>query len=255
MFERFTDRARRVVVLAQEEARLNKNNEINAGHILLGVLQEGEGVGYRVLDSLGVTLARTRQMLQVLCPPGEAEPPSHIAFTDEAKKLLELALREALQLGHNYIGTEHVLLAVVRQDQSDAAKTLSNFYGISLTTVRQEIIKALTDGLSDSKAATPQTSTPDPREPEEGLKTPPEHHPFPDAYSKRMWEESGRFTSNETLTAFIFVLLRDYVQPGDLENIVALVTDIRAEEGGQRIEYANGWLAQYAENIADRLIP
>ena len=110
MFERFTDRARRVVVLAQEEARMLNHNYIGTEHILLGLIHEGEGVAAKALESLGISLEGVRQQVEEIIGQGQQAPSGHIPFTPRAKKVLELSLREALQLGHNYIGTEHILL-------------------------------------------------------------------------------------------------------------------------------------------------
>ncbi|SRR5712692_4385510 len=108
MFERFTDRARRVVVLAQEEARMLNHNYIGTEHILLGLIHEGEGVAAKALESLGISLEAVRSQVEEIIGQGQAAPTGHIPFTPRAKKVLELSLREALQLGHNYIGTEHI---------------------------------------------------------------------------------------------------------------------------------------------------
>ena len=116
MFERFTDRARRVVVLAQEEARMLNHNYIGTEHILLGLISEGEGVAAKALESLGIALEGVRQQVEEIIGQGQQAPGGHIPFTPRAKKVLELSLREALQLGHNYIGTEHILLAVLAGD-------------------------------------------------------------------------------------------------------------------------------------------
>ena len=110
MFERFTDRARRVVVLAQEEARLLNHSYIGTEHILLGLIHEGEGVAAKALESLGISLEAVRSQVEEIIGQGGSSPSGHIPFTPRAKKVLELSLREALQLGHNYIGTEHILL-------------------------------------------------------------------------------------------------------------------------------------------------
>src|SRR6266498_1204319 len=115
MFERFTDRARRVVVLAQEEARLLNHNYIGTEHILLGLIHEGEGVAAKALESLGISLEAVRAQVEEIIGQGQQAPSGHIPFTPRAKKVLELSLREALQLGHNYIGTEHILLGLIRQ--------------------------------------------------------------------------------------------------------------------------------------------
>src|SRR5438093_10014850 len=110
LVERFTDRARRVVVLAQEEARLLNHNYIGTEHILLGLIHEGEGVAAKALESLGISLEAVRNQVEEIIAQGGSSPSGHIPFTPRAKKVLELSLREALQLGHNYIGTEHILL-------------------------------------------------------------------------------------------------------------------------------------------------
>jgi ATP-dependent Clp protease ATP-binding subunit ClpC len=115
MFERFTDRARRVVVLAQDEARLLNHNYIGTEHILLGLIHENEGVGAKALEALGVTLDAVREQVRDIIGEGNQTPSGHIPFTPRAKKVLELSLREALQLGHNYIGTEHILLGLIHE--------------------------------------------------------------------------------------------------------------------------------------------
>ena len=121
MFERFTDRARRVVVLAQEEARMLNHNYIGTEHILLGLIHEGEGVAAKGLESLGISLEAVRSQVEEIIGQGQQAPSGHIPFTPRAKKVLELSLREALQLGHNYIGTEHILLGLIREGEGVAA--------------------------------------------------------------------------------------------------------------------------------------
>ena len=121
MFERFTDRARRVVVLAQEEARMLNHNYIGTEHILLGLIHEGEGVAAKSLESLGISLEGVRSQVEEIIGQGQQAPSGHIPFTPRAKKVLELSLREALQLGHNYIGTEHILLGLISTQSSDCA--------------------------------------------------------------------------------------------------------------------------------------
>ena len=142
MFERFTDRARRVVVLAQEEARLLNHNYIGTEHLLLGVLHEGEGVAGETLERLGVSLETARSEVKGIIGQGQSAPTGHIPFTPRAKKVLELSLREALQLGHNYIGTEHILLGLVRERDGVAAQVLAKF-GADLAHVRQQVIEVL----------------------------------------------------------------------------------------------------------------
>ncbi len=142
MFERFTDRARRVVVLAQEEARLLNHNYIGTEHILLGLIHEGEGVAAKALESLGISLEAVRQQVEEIIGTGGTSPSGHIPFTPRAKKVLELSLREALQLGHNYIGTEHILLGLIREGEGVAAQVLVKL-GADLSRVRQQVIQLL----------------------------------------------------------------------------------------------------------------
>ncbi len=122
MFERFTDRARRRGVLAQEEARGLNHNYIGTEHILLGLIHEGEGVASKALESLGISLEAVRQQVEEIIGQGQQAPSGHIPFTPRAKKVLELSLREALQLGHNYIGTEHILLGLIREGERPVAE-------------------------------------------------------------------------------------------------------------------------------------
>ena len=124
MFERFTDRARRVAVLAQEEARMLHHDHIGTEHILLGLICEGEGVAAKALGSLGISLEAVRQHVGEITGQGQQAPSGHVPFTPRAKKVLELSLREALQLGHNYIGTEHILLGLIREGEGVAAQVL-----------------------------------------------------------------------------------------------------------------------------------
>jgi ATP-dependent Clp protease ATP-binding subunit ClpC len=142
MFERFTDRARRVVVLAQEEARLLSHNYIGTEHILLGLIREGEGVAASALQSLGISLEAVRSKVEEVIGTGERGPVGHIPFTPRAKKVLELSLREALQLGHDYIGTEHILLGLIREGQSVAAKVLRKL-GADLDRVTERVVEIL----------------------------------------------------------------------------------------------------------------
>ena len=148
MFERFTDRARRVVVLAQEEARLLNHNYIGTEHILLGLIHEGEGVAAKALESLGISLEGVRSQVEEIIGQGGSSPSGHIPFTPRAKKVLELSLREALQLGHNYIGTEHILLGLIREGEGVAAQVLVKL-GADLSRVRQQVIQLLS-GYSGS---------------------------------------------------------------------------------------------------------
>ncbi len=142
MFERFTDRARRVVVLAQEEARLLNHNYIGTEHILLGLIHEGEGIASQALETLGISLEAVRDQVEEIIGQGSQSPSGHIPFTPRAKKVLELSLREALQLGHNYIGTEHILLGLIREGEGVAAQVLVKL-GAELSRVRQQVIQLL----------------------------------------------------------------------------------------------------------------
>ncbi|MBO4210669.1 Clp protease N-terminal domain-containing protein, partial [Micromonospora echinofusca] len=151
MFERFTDRARRVVVLAQEEARMLNHNYIGTEHVLLGLIHEGEGVAAKALESLGISLEGVRQQVEEIIGQGQQAPGGHIPFTPRAKKVLELSLREALQLGHNYIGTEHLLLGLIREGEGVAAQVLVKL-GADLNRVRQQVIQLLS-GYQGGKEA------------------------------------------------------------------------------------------------------
>ncbi|NHC15794.1 Clp protease N-terminal domain-containing protein, partial [Motilibacter deserti] len=161
MFERFTDRARRVVVLAQEEARMLNHNYIGTEHILLGLIHEGEGVAAKALESLGISLEAVRSQVEEIIGQGQQAPSGHIPFTPRAKKVLELSLREALQLGHNYIGTEHILLGLIREGEGVAAQVLVKL-GADLNRVRQQVIQLLSgyQGKETATAGGPQEGAP-----------------------------------------------------------------------------------------------
>ncbi|WP_460810513.1 ATP-dependent Clp protease ATP-binding subunit [Nocardioides salsibiostraticola] len=157
MFERFTDRARRVVVLAQEEARMLSHNYIGTEHILLGLIHEGEGVAAKALESLDISLEAVRAQVEEIIGQGQQAPSGHIPFTPRAKKVLELSLREALQLGHSYIGTEHILLGLIREGEGVAAQVLQKL-GADLNRVRQQVIQLLSgfQGKESTAAAAAQ---------------------------------------------------------------------------------------------------
>jgi ATP-dependent Clp protease ATP-binding subunit ClpC len=145
MFERFTDRARRVVVLAQEEARLLTHNYIGTEHILLGLIAEGEGVAAKAMEAMEISLEAVRQQVEEIVGRGKDPQSGHIPFTPRAKKVLELSLREALQLGHDYIGTEHILLGLIREGDGVAADVLVRL-GADLDRTRQQVIEVLGQG-------------------------------------------------------------------------------------------------------------
>ena len=158
MFERFTDRARRVVVLAQEEARMLSHNYIGTEHILLGLVHEGQGVAAKALQSLGISLEAVRQQVEQIIGRGQQEPSGHIPFTPRAKKVLELSLREAHHLGHDYIGTEHILLGLIREGEGVAAQVLVRL-GADLNRVRQQVI-GLLHGHQGQEPAASQADIP-----------------------------------------------------------------------------------------------
>jgi hypothetical protein len=151
MFERFTNRARRVVVLAQEEARLLNHNYIGTEHLLLGLIHEAEGVAARALESLDVSLEAVRAEVEQIIGQGEQPPGGHIPFTPRAKKVLELALREARQLRCHYVGTEHLLLGLVREGEGVAAQVLVKL-GADLPRVRQQVIQLLSQEPAEAEA-------------------------------------------------------------------------------------------------------
>ncbi len=158
MFERFTDRARRVVVLAQEEARHLNHNYIGTEHILLGLIHEGEGVAARGLQSLDIDLDAVRSQVTEVIGQGQQSPSGHIPFTPRAKKVLELSLREALQLGHNYIGTEHILLGLIREGEGVAAQVLEKL-GADLPKVRQTVIQLLSGTEGEERGSSSSSSS------------------------------------------------------------------------------------------------
>jgi ATP-dependent Clp protease ATP-binding subunit ClpC len=152
MFERFTDRARQVVVLAQEEARMFKHDRIGTEHLLLGLLREGEGIGARALNAVGVTLGGVRTAVEERAGIGDAKPKGHMPFSPGAKKVLELSLRQAIRLGHDYIGTEHILLGITEEAEGVAAQILIAAVDGGLERVREEVIAVVTVRSSPTRA-------------------------------------------------------------------------------------------------------
>jgi ATP-dependent Clp protease ATP-binding subunit ClpC len=143
MFERFTDRARLVVVRAQEEARRLDHDYVGTEHLLLGLIHESVGgMAARALESLGIGLETVRQRVEEVTDRGEQAPSGRILFTPQAKKVLELALLESIQLGHHYIGTEHILLGLIREGDGVAAQVLSGL-GADLDGAREQVIRLL----------------------------------------------------------------------------------------------------------------
>jgi ATP-dependent Clp protease ATP-binding subunit ClpC len=144
VFEKFTERARRVIVLAQEEARVLDHNSIGTEHLLLGIVHEGQGVAARTLEALGIRLAAVRHAIEREVPRGSSPAVGTLSFTARAKKSLENALRESLQLGHNYIGTEHILLGLMRTEDARAARVLSDL-GATFEDIRTQALAVLAD--------------------------------------------------------------------------------------------------------------
>jgi len=162
LFEKFTDKARRVVVLAQEEAKLLNHNYIGTEHILLGLIHEGEGVAAKALEALGINLEQVREQVQEIIGQGQQAPSGHIPFTPRAKKVLELSLREALQLGHSYIGTEHLLLGLIREGEGVAAQVLTKL-GADTNKVRQQVIQLLSGFQGKESVAVGGETNPQPK--------------------------------------------------------------------------------------------
>jgi len=160
VFERFTDRARKIVVFAQQEARLLNHDYIGTEHLLLGLIREGEGVAAKALESMGISLEAVRAEVVGAVGEGGGTPPGHIPFTARAKKVLELSLREALQLGHDYIGTEHILLGLIREGQGVAAQVLEKL-GADLDGVRESVNQLLSGmGITASSEGAPPEEFP-----------------------------------------------------------------------------------------------
>jgi Clp amino terminal domain, pathogenicity island component/UvrB/uvrC motif len=157
MFERFTDRARRVTVLAQEEARMHNHNYIGTEHLLLALIHEGNGVAVKALEALGIPLEAVRQQVEEIIGRGRQAPlGGHISFTPRAKKVLQNSLREAMQLGHNYIGTEHILLGLIREGEGVAAQVLLRL-GANLDSVRQQVLQLLDGYQGEGEPGTART--------------------------------------------------------------------------------------------------
>jgi ATP-dependent Clp protease ATP-binding subunit ClpA len=194
LFERFTERAREVVVLAQDESRHLKHNYIGTEHLLLGLLREEEGLAARVLESLDITVEEVRAQVARIVGPGDETTTGQIPFTPRAKKVLELALREALSLGHNYIGTEHVLLGLVRENEGVAARILLDF-DADAQTVRKEVIRIL--------------SGPGRRQPGDTYGDP--YFPGPEAERARAHAEARIFANDPAASAELRARYRDRI--------------------------------------------
>lgn len=157
MFERFTDRARRVLVLAQEEARLLDHNFIGTEHLLLGLLREQEGIAARALSASGITLEAVRAKVEETIGPSGSSPTGSPPFTPRAKKVLELSLREALTLNHNYIGTEHLLLGLIREGEGVATQVLVRL-GTDVASVRRQVIQRLEESPEEQEGSAALTA-------------------------------------------------------------------------------------------------
>jgi ATP-dependent Clp protease ATP-binding subunit ClpC len=159
MFERFTERARRVIVLAQHEAGALDHHYVGTEHILLGLIHEGDGVAAKALTSLGISLPEMRQAVEAIIGRGTSPRPAsgHIPFTPRAKKVLELSLREALDLGDDHIGTEHILLALIREGDGVAAQVLAGA-GVGLDRARQQVTELLHGRREEGVAAAPASA-------------------------------------------------------------------------------------------------
>ena len=197
MFERFTERARQVVVLAQDEARALRHNYIGTEHLLLGLLREEEGLAARVLDTLYVTVDEVRAQVARIVGPGDEVTSGQIPFTPRAKKVLELSLREAISLRHNYIGTEHILLGLVRENEGVAARILLDF-DADAEKIRNEVIGMLSGPGRRAKAEAPPFVPPTPpfdrRVAEELVRV---RHEKEDAIERQSFEEAARFRDRE----------------------------------------------------------
>jgi ATP-dependent Clp protease ATP-binding subunit ClpA len=165
LFERFTERARQVVVLAQDEARALKHNYIGTEHLLLGLLREEEGLAARVLESLDIELEEVRAQVARIIGQGDEVATGQIPFTPRAKKVLDLSLREALRLGHNYIGTEHILLGLARADDGVAARILLDF-DADADTIRDEVLRMLSGPAASEERPRRKERPPQLRPPE-----------------------------------------------------------------------------------------
>ncbi|MBI4728509.1 MAG: hypothetical protein HY775_03290 [Acidobacteria bacterium] len=156
MFERFTDRAGQVVLHAQEESRLLRHDHIGTEHVLLGLIRETQGIGAKVLASMGATPDRIRSEVLSMVAPGEKGQSGHIPFTRRAKKVMEQSLRQALKLGHNYIGTEHILLGLLAEGEGVAPQALARL-GVTYEKAREKVVQALSAGLGEASVAVGQT--------------------------------------------------------------------------------------------------
>jgi ATP-dependent Clp protease ATP-binding subunit ClpA len=156
MFQRFTDQARRVVTLAQEEARMLRHNRIGTEHILLGLIQVDDGIAAASLEALGISRAAVREQVEEIIGTGRWAPPVNIPYAPQAKRVLDMSLREALALGHHTIGTEHILLGLIREGESPAARVLASL-GAELGLVRQQVLELLQDTPDEEPDSAPRS--------------------------------------------------------------------------------------------------
>jgi ATP-dependent Clp protease ATP-binding subunit ClpC len=171
VFERFTDPAKRAIALAQEEARMLNHNYIGTEHILLGLVHEGDGAGAKVLESLKISLEAVRRQVEEIIGRGQAAPTGALPFTPRAKKVLELSFREALQLGHNYIGTEHILLGLIREGEGVAAQVLQKL-GADLDRLHDRVVRIIVRRVLEPGEEVPTTESTRPKLREYGSPSP-----------------------------------------------------------------------------------
>lgn len=232
MFERFTDRSRRAVVLAQEEARLARHPEITCQHVLLGLAVEGDSIAGMVITKT-VTVDNLRDLVGSTVEPGR-QIAGHLPFTADAKLLLHQALRESLQLGHNYIAPEHILLAMLRPEPGDQVDQVLAAAGLEPEDVRRDVIDMVTTAQRHPEVAA-------------------EHDTYDDAetdeMSRAMRARTGRVDDDRPLVAFLYLLARDHLPTGVIEEAAAG----RIDKSRGRTQFTNGHLARWAQDLARRL--
>jgi hypothetical protein len=247
VFERFTERARQVVVYAQEEARVLRHSYIGTEHILLGLLREQEGLAARVLESLGVTFDRTRGQVVRIVGSGEEVSAGQIPFTPRAKKVLELALREALSLGHDYIGTEHILLALVRENEGVAARIMLDF-DVDSEKVRHAVVRMLSGPAGRAAAAAGGLSAAEAQARQPGARiipSPPPPRPSLD------WQRANVLWRPEGLELRVPLALNE----GAIAAFAADEVWESAPLAGLRREIWSGWLALASVSLLDDVDP
>lgn len=224
MFERYTERARQVIVMAQDEARALQHDYIGTEHLLLGLLREEEGLAARVLESLDITVEEVRAQVARIVGQGEISPTGQIPFTERAKRVLELALREALSLGHNYIGTEHILLGLVRENEGVAKRILLDF-DADAEKIRNMIIRMLSGPPSPKPPSAPRQRG----------------KPLTSAEARELVAEEVGFSS-------VRPEIRYFASSGQLRDIKVVSLDKEASEAqlsAEIVAYKRGWVAGF----------